>query len=169
MNRRDTISLIVRWLLSGGLLSRAAPAQNVESRSRKGRVNVGDQNKQIVQNFIKVVWEQGSLERLGEFWTENCVNHAASKGPNQGLAALRAYHEQFAAGFADFSETHIAIEQQVAEADRVVTQILTTARHTPTGKRVSLETIRIDRIRDGKIAEHWSVADMAGLMQQLTA
>jgi predicted SnoaL-like aldol condensation-catalyzing enzyme len=26
-----------------------------------------------------------------------------------------------------------------------------------------------DRFQDGKIAEHWSVADMAGLMQQLQA
>ncbi|MFN6455887.1 MAG: ester cyclase [Nostoc sp. EfeVER01] len=27
--------------------------------------------------------------------------------------------------------------------------------------------IRIDRVQDGKIAEHWSVSDAAGLMQQL--
>ena len=49
-----------------------------------------------------------------------------------------------------------------------------TAKHTgaffgtpPTGKTVSLATIRIDRLRDRTIAEHWSVADMAGLLQQL--
>jgi predicted ester cyclase len=35
------------------------------------------------------------------------------------------------------------------------------------GKTVSLSSMRIDLFQDGKIAEHWSVADMAGLMQQL--
>ena len=39
--------------------------------------------------------------------------------------------------------------------------------HKPTGKTVTLDTIRIDRVEAGKIAEHWSVADMAGLMQQI--
>jgi len=34
---------------------------------------------------------------------------------------------------------------------------------------VALATIRIDRIQGGKIAEHWSVADVAGLIQQLQA
>jgi predicted ester cyclase len=32
-----------------------------------------------------------------------------------------------------------------------------------------LATIRIDRLAAGRIAEHWSVADMAGLMSQIQA
>jgi predicted ester cyclase len=38
-----------------------------------------------------------------------------------------------------------------------------------TGRTAPLATIWIDRLRDGRIAEHWSVADMAGFMQQLRA
>jgi predicted ester cyclase len=56
-----------------------------------------------------------------------------------------------------------------------MTHMVTSGRHSgdfmgvpATGRSVSLATIRIDRIVDGKIAEHWSVADMAGLVQQLT-
>ncbi|MBR8835260.1 MAG: ester cyclase [Stigonema ocellatum SAG 48.90 = DSM 106950] len=30
-----------------------------------------------------------------------------------------------------------------------------------------MSAIQIDRLQDGKIAEHWSVSDTAALMQQL--
>ena len=137
-----------------------------QSRSKIGRMTQSVQNKLAIQRLIQVVWTDGDLARLEEFWTQDCVNHAAPRSP-KGLAALRTYHEQFSAAFAPFSEVHIGIEQQVAENDKVVSHIVTKARHTATGKNVSLTTIRIDKMHDDKIAEHWSVADMAGLMQQM--
>ncbi len=64
--------------------------------------------------------------------------------------------------------------QQVAEVDRVVSQMVFRGKHTgplfgkpPTGKAASLASIRIDRFDGGKIAEHWSVADMDGFMRQI--
>jgi len=133
-------------------------------------------NKGIVRDFIRAVWEGRDLAALDAFWTEDCVNHAMPGPDNRGLAALRAYHEQFFADFSAFSRVEIEVVQQVAEGDRVVTQMITRGAHSgpfyglpPTGKEVSLSTIRIDRLQDGQIAEHWSVADVAGLMQQLQA
>jgi predicted ester cyclase len=64
--------------------------------------------------------------------------------------------------------------QQVAENDRVVSYITSHGKHSgsfygisPTGRSISTSVIRIDRVQDGKIAEHWSVSDAAGLIQQL--
>ena len=37
----------------------------------------------------------------------------------------------------------------------------------PTGRRVSVNQINIERIRDGRIAEHWRVTDELALMRQL--
>ena len=130
-------------------------------------VNSPEANKAVVQRFIELVWREGRLEQLPSFWTANCVNHSDPAPEKQGLAALRRYHESFARSFADFDGLDIVVEQQVAGHDRVATQIVTRAVHKPTGRHVSLATIRIDRLAEGKIAEHWSVADMAGLMQQL--
>jgi predicted ester cyclase len=128
---------------------------------------VTDANKLVVSKFIEAVWREGRLDRLPEFWTADCINHADLAPKNRGLDALKEYHESFAHSFADFEGTDIALEQQVAENDRVVTQMVTRAVHKPTGRHVSLATIRIDGLTHGKIAEHWSVADVAGLMKQL--
>jgi len=139
-------------------------------------VQLMDTGKQTVMAFIEAVWVRGDLEALDRFWTVGCVNHAAPAGHDVGLEALRSYHESFAASFSAFSDSSIQVLQQVEEGDRVVTQLLTSARHSSefagrpaTGKQVTLATIRIDRLLEGKIAEHWSVSDLSALMVQIQA
>ena len=36
-----------------------------------------------------------------------------------------------------------------------------------TGKKATIRVMDFVRYRDGKVAEHWNIVDMAGLMQQL--
>ena len=131
-----------------------------------------DENKQIVQKFIQVVWREQNLAVLGDFWTADCINHATTEADNCGLDALHTYHESFFSEFSAFSNIQIAISQQIAEADRVVTCITIKGKHTktfhgipPTGQCIETSVIRIDRIQDNKIAEHWSVANTTNLMQ----
>lgn len=133
-----------------------------------------DKNKQIIQNFVQLVWNGRNLTALKEFWTEDCINHAMPGAGNRGLDVLRVYHESLFTDFSAFSKIQIEIVQQVAEGDRFVTYITTQGKHSgafygisPTGKRISTSAIRIDRVQDGKIAEHWSVSDAASVMQQL--
>jgi predicted ester cyclase len=37
----------------------------------------------------------------------------------------------------------------------------------PTGREVHFETVDVMRVRDGKITDHWGVANLFSLMQQL--
>ena len=134
-----------------------------------------DGGKRRVRDFIEAVWVRQDFDALDGFWTADCINHAAPPGHDAGLVALRAYHEQFAAQFSAFSDTSADVIQQIADNGKVVTHLLTRGRHTgefagvaPTGRAVTLATIRIDRLENGMIAEHWSVADIAGLLHQLT-
>jgi steroid delta-isomerase-like uncharacterized protein len=134
-----------------------------------------DRNKQIVQNFIQVVWNGRDLSALKDFWAEDCVNHAMPGTDNRGLNALRIYHDSFFDDFfSAFPDIQIEIVQQVGEGDRIATYITSQGTHDgqfygvpPTGKHISTSVIRIDRVRDDKIIEHWSVSDAAGLMQQI--
>lgn len=131
-------------------------------------------NKQINQNFIQVVWKDRNLTALKDFWTEDCLNYAIPDKNNRGIEATKIYHESFFADLSAFCNVQIEILQQIAEGDRVVTYIRSQGEHSriflgisPTGKRISLSAIRLDRIQDEKIAEHWSVSDAASLVQQL--
>ena len=155
--------------LAGGVLFRSF------FESGGSAMETGEQNKRTLREFVRVVWEGRDVAALPAFWTADCVNHAGPAGGTVGLDALRAYHEGFVTGFLPaFTDAKIEFLQQVAEGDRVVSQMTFRAAHTgplfgkpPTGKVVTLASIRIDRFEGGKIAEHWSVADMAGFTQQL--
>lgn len=132
------------------------------------------QHATIIRAMIEAVWNQGNLDALPMFWSANCVNHAMPGPQNVGLAALRAYHEGFLAAFAAFSNIGTSVVQQIEEGDRVVTQMVSKGIHSgdflgvpATGRGVLLAAIRIDRLDNGKIAEHWSVSDVAGLLEQL--
>ena len=133
-----------------------------------------DENKRAVRDFVQSVWVDRNLAALGDFWMEDCVNHAMPGADNRGLETLRAYHEAFFDAFAAFLDIRIDVVQQAAEGDRIVMHIVMRGQRSgpfsgtpPTGKHVSMAAIRVDRLRDGKIAEHWSVSDLTGLMQQL--
>lgn len=41
-------------------------------------MNDADRNKQVIQDFIQAVWINRNLDALKDFWTEDCINHAAA-------------------------------------------------------------------------------------------
>src|SRR3546814_2780142 len=99
-----------------------------------------------------MVWTHGCFDDLSRFWSADCINHADPSPDTKGLVALRRYHAQFAQVFASFSDVSVDVLQQTAEDDRVVTEMITSAKHTatlnriaPTGRTMQLATIRIDR------------------------
>lgn len=63
---------------------------------------------------------------------------------------------------------------QVAEGDKIVTRATWRAIHSsdfqglpPTGKRLAVSAYLEERVKDGKVVEHWSLFDQMSMMQQL--
>lgn len=72
------------------------------------------------------------------------------------------------------SDVSLTIEDLVADGDLVWTRNRARGVNTgsvmgnpPTGKPVEIDVIDIGRFKDGKLVEHWGVADQLGLMLQL--
>ena len=87
---------------------------------------------------------------------------------------LQGFKESFKAALASFPDYAITIDDQIAEGDKVVTRYTASGTQegdfmgvAPTGERVELVGIDIDRIEDGKIVEHWSEASLDELMVKL--
>ena len=76
-----------------------------------------------------------------------------------------------------FPDFHAVVEDEIAEGDRVVQRITCYGTHQgefsgirPTGEQVTFPVIEINRAgTDGKFAEHWSSADLLGVLHRLTA
>ncbi len=75
-----------------------------------------------------------------------------------------------------FPDADITIEDQLVEGDRVVTRWTGRGTQTgefmempPSGKKVAVPGVQIDRFSGGKIVEEWTLFDQLGMLQQLGA
>ena len=75
-----------------------------------------------------------------------------------------------------YPDLHVAVEDLIAEADKLVSRNVVTGTHQgeylglpPTGRSVTYNEIFIFRFEDGRIAETWGVVDVLSQMRQLGA
>jgi steroid delta-isomerase-like uncharacterized protein len=129
-----------------------------------------DENKAIVRRFIEQAFNGGNLAVIDELVASDFVNHVAPTEV-RGPEGMKAFVTTYRTAFPDYACT---IEDQVAEGDKVVTRWTARgAQHgelmgvPPTGKRVTLPGVAIDRIAHGQLVETWLQADVLGLLQQL--
>ena len=129
-----------------------------------------EDNKALVRNFL----EKANRERGTP--VEMCAPGAAFRIGGTPAMSLQAFQQFQAAYFAAFPDSSIAIEDMLAEGDRVAFRGVVTATHTAqfmgtpaSGKPIAVPVIGIARLAEGKIAEWWNSADRLSWMQQIGA
>jgi steroid delta-isomerase-like uncharacterized protein len=127
-------------------------------------------NKALVRRYFDT-FNTGDLGHLEEILALDYGDKL--EGQSAGIAVIRAYLEGLKASFPDFTWT---IEQIIAEGDRVAVMNRVSGTHlhnfggmAPTGNRVDFAAFQIYRVADGRIQEHWEVADFATFQAQLGA
>ena len=131
-----------------------------------------DDLKSRARRLVEEVLNQGDLAVANELISPDCVHHLPGGPSMPGLAALRDWLALTLSIFPDF---HAIVEDEIAEDDLVVQRITCYGTHQgeccgirPTGRPVSFQIIEISRAgADGKFAEHWSSADLPGVLRQL--
>jgi predicted ester cyclase len=131
-----------------------------------------DENKRLARRALEEIYARGEVERAAELVHPDFVDHepAHDEGPT-GPASVRSTVERLHGAF---SELFFAVEDELAESDKVVQRVTMSGRHTgplvgrePTGRRFAVRHVYIWRIADGKLIEHWGSRDDLGLLQQL--
>jgi len=117
------------------------------------------ENKELVRRYNEEIWNNHNIEKASEFmdaeFLEESIEHV----------------RQFLIAFPD---VHVAIEDLIAEEDKVVARLVATATNTgpfagqpPTGKKVEIRSIRIYHIANNKFVDTWAMQDRLSLMEQL--
>ena len=127
-----------------------------------------EQNKALMRRFLEssIADDQTTFREL---LAPDFVAHLAGGPQNR-----EAFLQQNKVFVLAFSDRQFTVKDQVAEGDKVVARATWQGTHSgyfqglpPTGKRIKISAFIIDRIKDGKIVEHWSLFDQMGMMQQL--
>ena len=131
-----------------------------------------EEKKAICRRIVDEV-NKRNLDTAIELIASDYVDHSDPPGTSPGPLAVKQRFTMLCSAFPDL---RVALEDMVAEGDRVAVRFTLHGTHygdfmgmSPTGKHVTVSGIDINRIRDGKLVERWASVDMLGMLQQLGA
>ena len=130
-----------------------------------------ESNKVIMRRFWDA-WEQDNVDLLEELLAPEYINHTLAApdlppGPEGVKEVVSMFHSAM-------PDLRVVIEDMIAVDDKVATRYALEGTHegelfgvAPTGKRLSIKSITLERVSDGKIREHWRITDEMGMLRQL--
>ena len=127
--------------------------------------------KMVVRRNTEEVQGDGNFDAFDELFAEDFVDHTTQPGTAPDKAGVRKLYTYLRVAFPDF---HAEIHWQLADEDRVTTFKTYHGTHggiflgvPPTGRKISFETVDVMRVQNGKITDHWGVANLLSLMQKI--
>ena len=131
-----------------------------------------EENKAVSRRVVEELFNEGNLDAADELFTSDYVCYVAGFEDLHGVEGMKGFAGLYRQAFPDLKET---IEEQVAEGEKGVTFFRTRGTHTgeteafgpPTGNRIDMTGMVMDRVAGGKIAESRLVFDALGMMHQL--
>lgn len=131
-----------------------------------------EENKAVARRLYELL-DGKDYEGLPTLVAADFVDHDPYPGQGPGIEGAMEVVHMFANAFPDYGH---AIEDQIAEGDRVMTKYVWWGTHqgeleglAPTGRQVKVRGIEIVRVVNGKVKEIWRLEDNYALMQQLGA
>lgn len=127
-------------------------------------------NKTNERRFFEEIWNKGNFAIADHLVAPDYIDHNSSNS-SPGPEGVRQEVSLYRNAFPDLL---FAIEDIIAEDDKVVTRLTASGTHErdlpgipATGKHVTISGIVITRYEGGKAAEAWVKFDFLGLYRQL--
>ncbi len=132
-------------------------------------VSVAEANMATFRRAIEEGWNRGNLAAIDELFAPDFVEHQVGIAPGRdgvkgSIQALRTA----------FPDLHLTFEDVVANGDMVWARLSATGTHEGpfmgmpgTRRPVRVDVIDIVRVTDGRVVEHWGVADRLNVAQQI--
>lgn len=138
-----------------------------------GNKKLSDDAKAVVRRNTEEVQSRGNFHLFEELFADDFVDHTPQPNTTPDKDGVRKLYHVLRGAFPDF---HADIHWQAVDGDLVTTYKTYHGTHAglflgvaPTGRLIHFETVDAMRVRNGKITEHWGVANLFSLMQQLGA
>ena len=132
-----------------------------------------DAAKAVVRRNTEEVQGGGNFDVFDELFADDFVDHTPQPNSGTDKESVRILYRRLRAAFPGF---HADIHWQIADGELVTTYKTYHGTHkgtflgvAPTGLTIQFETVDVMRVHHGRITEHWGVANLFSLMQQLGA
>jgi steroid delta-isomerase-like uncharacterized protein len=127
----------------------------------------------VVRRNTEEVQGGGNFDLFEELFADDFIDHTPQPNSGADKDGVRVLYHALRRAFPDFRPE---IHWQVADDNLVTTFKTYHGTHQgaflgvePTGRKIHFETVDVMRVVDGRITEHWGVANLYSLMRQLGA
>ena len=133
-----------------------------------------EENRALIRRFVDEAFNRGNLDVVDEIYAPDHVGYTAgvpeqTPGPEDVQGFVGLYRSAF-------PDLHTTIEDMLTEGDKVTYRWAAVGTHqgellgvAPSGNRVEITGITIERIEGGRIAETWNNFDQLGMLRQIGA
>lgn len=136
-------------------------------------IDIGEAAKAVIRRNTDEVQGKGNWALFDELFSDAFLDHTPQPNCTPDKAGALGLYRKLREAFPDF---HAVIHWQRADGDVVTTYKTYHGTHrgdflgvAATGKAIHFETVDAMRVQDGKITEHWGVANLYSVLQQLNA
>jgi predicted ester cyclase len=128
------------------------------------------QGQRLAQRWAYEGVARGRAEVFDALVSVDAIDHS---GPTD-VRGVEGFKIRTRAVHASFTEIRVVVEDLLVDGDKLAWRWALTGMHSgpflgvaPTGRRIAMSGMNIQRIVDGKVVEHWSNADQLGLLRQV--
>jgi len=140
-----------------------------------GEAGAQDSVADIPKRFAAAL-SAGDLQTFAALFANDYVNHQVSAAAPSaaGVSAKQATVAFFGRRIEALAGLKVSIEASLAQGDLCAASFVYEGVHqavyygvAPTGRKLRFTSCDIFKVADGKIAEHWGMGDIAGVLAQL--
>jgi len=136
-------------------------------------INISEAAKAVIRRNTEEVQGGGNWALFDELFADDFVDHTPQPQTTADKAGVLTLYRRLREAFPDF---HAIVHWQRAEGNVVTTYKTYHGTHqgnflgiAPTGRAIQFETVDAMRVRNGRITEHWGVANLYSVLEQLDA
>lgn len=151
-----------------------AQADDVWRGNTNSSHGTADEHRKLFARWFEELWNKKNYNIAHELVHPDFTAHGAGgqdikQGPDGVIGMVKAWH-------AAMPDGRMIMDDIITEGDLSTIRMTWEATHTgqfgeipASGKRISVTSIGIDRVVDGKITEGWGELNMLGMLQQMGA
>lgn len=135
--------------------------------------NQNTNNKVIVKDYIDIIVNTGITDSISKYISENYTEVFDNKKYQLGIEGAI---EHISGVRKTYPDLELTVDRQIAEGEWVATCYTMKGTHLgewmgikPTGKKIEVTGVNIDRIIDGKIIEHSGAANLFNALLEIEA
>lgn len=131
-------------------------------------------DRKDIEKLVRRWTQEGIAEGRLDVFDELLAHEVVDRNGPTSMVGIESFKARAGGVRAALADIQIVVDDLVVDGEAIAWRWTLTGTHvgpfaglTPTGRRATLRGVNFQRLKDGRVAEHWTLVDVFGAMQGL--